>query len=426
MSRLPPDHLSIVISRQGLSLLGEIHRNAVFSQSEPPQEKTLPERLGQLLTDLKPKSITIFISPSLVDMVVLPGMEYWLKDADLQAYARARLAAAHGADQNSRFIFVDRENYAVPMLAASLPNTLVEQLRAECLSHKVRLQSLLPITTRLVQVLQEALTKPAPTAIWFEEADAAWLALHAEGKWLSVRNIPAPMLQRMNRADLLHRECLASGLPSLARVYSARVDRQPLSDLGRPCIDCSEQLLAAPSRRRGIGDSKRTGLFPGWAVLSAASLAAAFSIYAWIDQQSAYSEASRMQMEQQQILEHDQQARRAAHAAQQASHVEALSAYQRQQAPWDDLLNTINQAMGETIKLDLLDIDALDGSISIEGKASRFEDLQVLTDLLQANPHLSKIEVASLARESETTDAPIKFSMTAIWNPQQEKGKRES
>lgn len=425
MSRLPSEHLFILVSRSGLITLGTPQRTIPLPLTDTPLDEALSALFGQTLTELKPKTVEIVISSTLVDMIVLPGLEHWLKDADLQAYSRARLAAVHGSNQNDRTIFVDRENYGIPALAASFPTRLGEQLQAECHARKIRLLGLQPLATWMIKVLPKPQNDPAPTAVWFEEPDIAWIGLHAEGTWRSVRNIPASMLQRTNRADLLLRECLAVGLASVRRIYSGHVGCSPISDFGQPSIDCSKQLVdPLPRGTNAYGCSGRSRHFYGWTVLSAALLATAITAYVWVDQQSTYAKASEMLSEQQQIRKQIDEIKRVANAAQQTSYSAAITAYRRQQLPWNALLDAINQSASGKIELTVFKVDAIDSLITLEGTANRFEELQALTDALRTHPQLSKMRISSMTREIDTQAMRVKFSMTANWKPAQDNEKK--
>lgn len=417
MSPSRPERLRILVGRNGLLLLGNTPRSIPLPPSDAPQEEAILRRFGQVLAEAKPRSVDVLLSSELVDTVVLPGLEHWLTEADLQALGRSKLAAFYGTDQSARAVIASREAYGIPGLAMSVSRRLLEGLRAQGAGYGTALAGPRPLAALMVEGLTKELSQPQPTAVWIEEADTVWLGLRADGQWRSARSLPASMLRHTARSDLLQRECLAAGLVGVERICHAAVGVDGTSDWGARAIDCTGRLAQLPGRSTGIFDfGRKPRPRLGWTVLAAALAGVAATAYAWIDGQAKYAAASEALVQRRQTQTQAAETQRSADDALQAEYARALVAYRLQRLPWADLLTALNESGSDAIGLTDFKADALDGTLALAGEAKRFEDVQAFADALGARPQVRGLRITSMAPGGESSGGRVKFAIAATWH----------
>ncbi|MRR32043.1 hypothetical protein EG834_17320, partial [bacterium] len=237
-----------------------------------------------LLKKTGARQVRVLLSSSLVDHVAIPGLVHWLKNSDLVALGRSRLAAFYGTDQVQRKVIVSREGYGAACLAASAGKELLDCLEQTADARQVDIVGIQPLAARAIEVLRKELCGNSALAIVIDEVDALWVGLRANGSWRSIRNLPASALRYSSPLDLLKRECLSAGLSGVEYIYCAASGSAdaPVLDWGQDSTDFSDRLrLGGGARRLDLSFREKRGSRMGWYLLGASIIALMGSAYAW-------------------------------------------------------------------------------------------------------------------------------------------------
>lgn len=420
MSRLRPEPLPVLLSWQGVSILGD-PSSVPSTAAAMANVEALALAFERFLESTGAKVITVVLSSALVDHLVLPGFQHWLSDANLFALARSRLSAHYGTEQSQREIVVAREAYGVSSAAMSAAKELLTQLCQIAKARKVKIAGIRPLAAVAIAALDHELNGHQGKVIWLEEADTFWIGVMENGHWLSMRSIPANSLQCSSRQDLLQRECLAAGLAEAEVVHFASIDSshdpEKLGDFTQQVSNFSERLIASGNASRAPLDflAKHSISPLSWRLLAVALVLLAITGAAWNNIQNRYSIASNALEHQ---LQTEQQARakvRSTWNAQQSEFEIARAAYKIQTLPWPDLLAAVNESAGESVGLTVFKADSSTGSLVFEGEAKRFDDVQDFVDRLSKDPRVRGVTVTAITPGGDAAAGRIRFSLSANW-----------
>lgn len=379
-------------------------------------EAALMQSLDRLLEGITRRKVQIFISAALVDHLVLPGLEHWLKDDDLIALARSRLASFYGTDQSRREVVVSRGNYGAPCLAVSMSKNLLGGIRAVAAARKVRLIGVFPSAALAVKALGRELNAPTSTAIWLEDSDSFWIGFREKGHWLATRGVAANVLRHATRPDILQREHLSAGLPAVDRICFGALNNTQVPDEWRQSAivfaDHIHALAAQPSALNFLNERKNKA---GWLLLLVALVMLAATLYVWSDRQHRYADVLASVTQSNVIADKASDEGRRTLASFEEDYHRATSAYRFQMAPWGELFTALNESGGTALGLTVLKADAIDGSLTLEGEATRFDDIQAFVDKLAENPLLRDGKVTSMQPGGDSSAGRVRFSLGIHW-----------
>lgn len=356
--------------------------------------------------------------------MVQPGSQHWLAETDLNALARSRFNGFFGKSAMPQSIAVARGEFACASLSASTETEQLESIRRAGKSAKLIMDGIAPLGAYASGLLGARLSRQGVTAIWLEDADGAWVAICKSGRWLSARSIPLRSMAGTSPSDIVLRECLANGVADPTHIFTAKIGGPSPKTWLQSFDDIGPLLMArhkAQAIRPNFSPRKcHLGLF----AFSLAAVAMLGSVLAWRSLQANYAHelASQEQQElESQRLEAD--ARRSREAF-ETSFRAALNAYRAQTAGWPDLMKVLIESGGEAVALTSLKAEVLEGSLSIEGEAKSFTDVQAFADQLATQPLLQSVRVTSLA-PGEQGSGQARFALTAKWDPRQQRQKEQ-
>lgn len=416
MSLSLPKRLNVLIGPRGAMIMGG--KEQALSNNEPGSDELgLAQSFDRLLAATTIRQVRLFISPALIDHLVLPGLEHWLKNDDLIALARSRLASFYGTNQNEREVVVARGGYGIPGVAASISMGLLTHLQDVAKARSVKLIGVFPLAALAMNILAHEGKSPVRTAIWLEDQDAFWVAFCDNAHWISMRSIPANTLRHATRPDILQREHLSAGLPTVNRIcFGALRNDIQVPDEWRPSAteytdhingsDAQPSILNFLNERR----NRTTGF-----LLVAALIVLIATLHIWNDRQSRHAEALAVLTETKTIADKANKEERRMLDSSENDYRRAMSAYSHQMAPWGGLFSVLNESAGSAIGLTTLSADALDGSLALEGEAKRFDDIQAFADKLSENPMFRDGKITSMLPGGEASAGRVRFGFGIHW-----------
>lgn len=409
----------VVVSRRQLELLdakGDSTRVVAVTATT-----SIADALDQLLAESDIKEMSVVLSTGLVDFLVLPGLERWLRHHDLDALARSRLERFYGNHQDQRQVTVAREGYATPCVCASVEQNLLNDLLSVARRRRVRIAGIWTLVDLLLAGIRHQLQHRETAAVCVEEPEGLWIGLFRHGEWVSARSIPVHLLGSGRVADLLERECLSAGIATPAHLWWGSLEDNEGSS--RPAnaelIDIRHKFPNGGLRGE-LNFLKPNSSSLGWGLLVAALVATIASTAIWSEQEDRRLEMARMmegKMRQDQVAG---QRRQDFELKAAADHGRALAAYRLQMAPWDKLIDLINTSAEDAVELSHFQADVSERSLKLEGAAKRFEDIQEFIDRLKKQPELEGIEFLSAAPREASVLGNVHFSISAKWNPWRE------
>lgn len=170
---LSPEHISLVKLGRGLKpkLLAQ-YDEAIIPSGNPPSWQAVVERLAQVLAqpEWQNSDADIVLSNRLVRYAVVPSNAQLKKYAEQEAFARHLLTQTYGAVVGLWTLRIQRGKIGLPWLVSAVDQALLERLKQDCITNKLKLRSVTPYLMPVFNHYRKLI-----------KADPSWLVINEPG-----------------------------------------------------------------------------------------------------------------------------------------------------------------------------------------------------------------------------------------------------
>lgn len=153
---------------------------------KPVWEKPL-QQLEQMLADAAGTGMTVTLSNHYVRYITLPPQSEITTPEEVLAYADFRMREVYGAHVDQWILSVSQWNPLYGAICAAIPQGLWAQLQEVVLRHKIKLNTVEPYLTAVLDRWSKSLN-PEKTYLALVETGRICVGLLQDGIWKSIRN----------------------------------------------------------------------------------------------------------------------------------------------------------------------------------------------------------------------------------------------
>lgn len=374
----------------------------------------------------------VTLSDHHVRQILLPWRDDLRGDAELQAYARVRLAEVYGAAGAEWTVKVAVLRYRSPYLACAVQRDLLSALGAVHGKHGIRLAAVRPLLTDVYNAWDG---RHAAGRWWFAVVQRGRYTLCRvdEGAWLTLCSEKRGEDLRNDVRRSLERECISAGIEAAAEVVhmfgaqrdgagSAFAQPERLA-LGEAAPVSSRRGVRWPLSLRRLSSvdvdfAQRRAWGLPQAVLLAAGLGASAAVlqaYAQLRDETGVLQAE--------VARHDRAQRRArgepdaapASPAAQQELRRADATIRQISLPWEPLFETLEITSGAGVALLSVQPDPKAEQVTISGEAKSYDELLSYTERLAQTKLLDRVYLTGHEVKQRDSVRPVAFSLAAHW-----------